>query len=50
MSKEEYAKELNNKLGQVYDIMGHGGYNSGTSGTFTLLVDAYGKPMIYEGG
>ena len=25
MTKEEYAEELDNKLGQVYDIMGHGG-------------------------
>ena len=25
MTKEEYAEELDNKLGQVYGIMGHGG-------------------------
>lgn len=26
MTKEEYAEELDNELGQVYDIMGRGGY------------------------
>lgn len=25
MTKEEYAEELDNKLGQAYDIMGRGG-------------------------